>query len=263
MDRGAWRPTVHGVAKSQTQLSDRERMHLSLLRSAGGKVQRLSWSAGWGGHGEGQGRGAGLTPGLARRVTEPTWSWDPRAERLVKVSSTRLHSVCRATLGDVCFSSTSVLSSTEVHCLPWRGCLCFQGTACGYTVGRSELSTLDLCTRSPVFLFSQGSLLSFSPHPRSKSHGRVVCLTQALWLFWGQHTRGESAHLGPEVELPQVLWVEMAHNRCGVTAHRKQWGKTWGTTRNGANCQENSDPQVLGIALSLPSILGELPFATI
>ena len=78
-------------------------------------------------------------------------------------------------------------------------------------------------------------------------HKRSGCLG-------GEHIRGESAHVGQEVELPQVMLVEMAHNRCGVTPCRKQQGRTWGTTRNGASCQENSDPWVL---------LGQLPFATV
>ena len=37
MDRGAWRATVHGVAKSQTQLSDYHSLTCTLLSGASGR----------------------------------------------------------------------------------------------------------------------------------------------------------------------------------------------------------------------------------
>ena len=108
----------------------------------------------------------------------------------------------------------------------------------------------------PCFCFHKVQRFPFL-HPHTQSHMAVSCaLHKRSGSLGGEHIRGDSAHVGPEVELPQVLLVEMAHNRCGVTAHRKQQGRTWGTTRNGASCQENSDPWVLCIALVFAQHLG-------
>ena len=42
MDRGAWQATVHGVAKSQTQLSD-DTSHFSCSCGRDGKVRGGNW----------------------------------------------------------------------------------------------------------------------------------------------------------------------------------------------------------------------------
>lgn len=108
----------------------------------------------------------------------------------------------------------------------------------------------------PCFCFHKVQRFPFL-HPHALSHMAVSCaLHKRSGCLGGEHIRGESAHVGQEVELPQVMLVEMAHNRCGVTPCRKQQGRTWGTTRNGASCQENSDPWVLCIALVFAQHLG-------
>ena len=66
MDRGAWRATVHGVAKSQTRLSDRT---TKITTNESGRV-KLGWSPDW------------LAPGPLLLRQNPrfpgrrnTWTW--------------------------------------------------------------------------------------------------------------------------------------------------------------------------------------------